>query len=151
MTQITAQMVGQLRDQTGAGMMDAKKALVEAGGDLEKARDILRAKGQATAAKRAERAAADGVVAIAQTPEAWTMIELNSETDFVARNDEFRNLAQEIAQIHAHHPGEDVAALMDAKSADGQTVREKIDAALAKMRENLVLRRGARIWVKPDS
>src|SRR5438552_12471960 len=115
MTQITAQMVGQLRDQTGAGMMDAKKALVEAGGDIEKARDLLRARGQAGAAKRAERAAADGVVAIAMTPQAYTMIELNSETDFVARNEEFRALAQEIAEAHSHSPGEEVSSLMETK------------------------------------
>ena len=151
MAEITAQMVMQLREQTGAGMMDAKKALVEAEGDIERARDILRAKGQASAAKRAERAAADGVISIGSSAGAWTMIELNSETDFVARNEEFRALADEIAKTHAHHSGEDVAALMETNTASGQTVRQKIDDALAKMRENLVLRRTARFDVRPDS
>ena len=151
MAEITAQMVMQLREQTGAGMMDAKKALVEAEGDIERARDILRSKGQASAAKRAERAAADGVVSIASSDKSWTMVELNSETDFVARNEEFRALADEIAQTHAHNPGEDVAALMETKTASGQTVRQKVDDALAKMRENLVLRRTVRFDIQPDS
>ena len=151
MPEITAQMVSQLREQTGAGMMDAKKALVEAGGDIEKARDLLRARGQATAAKRAERAAADGVVAIAESAGACSMIELNSETDFVARNQEFRALAQEIARVHTHSRGEDVAALMETETEGGQTVRQRIEDALAKMRENLVLRRSAKFEIKPDS
>lgn len=151
MPQITAQMVAQLREHTGAGMMDAKKALVEADGDMERARDILRAKGQASAAKRSERAAADGVVTVAKGPAAWTMIELNSETDFVARNQEFRALADEIAQTHTHHPDEDVASLMNITTPGGHTIRQRLDDALAKMRENLVLRRAVSFQIKPDS
>src|SRR5438876_8924107 len=98
MAEITAQMVSQLREQTGTGMMECKKALVEADGDIERARDILRSRGQASAEKRAGRAAADGVVALAQGADAWSLIELNSETDFVARNEEFNTLAHQIAQ-----------------------------------------------------
>ncbi len=149
--QVTAQMVSQLREQTGAGLMECKKALTEADCDIERARDILRAKGQAGAAKRAERAAADGVVAVSESPAAWSLIELNSETDFVARNDEFKALAKEIAAAAAHHPHDDAASLMDLKLTDGHTIRAKLDEALAKMRENLVLRRTARFAASPDS
>jgi elongation factor Ts len=149
--QITAQMVGQLREQTGAGLMECKKALAEADGDIEKARDILRSKNLAQAGKRAGRAAADGTVAVAVTPEATSLIELNSETDFVARNEEFKALAHEIALAAARTPHEDTAALMETKLDGGQTVREKVDEALAKMRENLVLRRSVRYEQKADS
>lgn len=149
--QITAQMVSQLREQTGAGMMECKKALIEADGDMEKARDILRAKGVKTAEGRAGRTAAEGVVAIAQSDSAWTLVELNSETDFVARNPEFKALAHEIATAAARHPHASVGELMDITLEDGQTVRQKIEAVLARMRENLVLRRSVRFEAEPDS
>jgi elongation factor Ts len=149
--QITAQMVGQLREQTGAGLMECKKALTDADGDIEKARDILRSKNLAQAGKRAGRAAADGIVAVAVTPEATSLIELNSETDFVARNEEFKALAHEIALAAAKTPHEDTAALMETKLDGGQTVREKVDEALAKMRENLVLRRSVRYEHRVDN
>ncbi len=149
--EITAQMVGQLREQTGAGMMECKKALTEAGGDIERARDILRAKGQAGAEKRAGRAAADGVVAAVVTDNAASLVELNSETDFVARNEEFKSLAHEIAKAAAGHPHDDVSGIMSVSLPGGHTVREKLDEALAKMRENLVLRRTARFEAGPDS
>src|SRR2546421_534084 len=149
--QITAQMVSQLREQTGAGMMDCKKALTECEGDIERARDMLRAKGIAGAEKRAGRAAADGVVAVAESHAAATLIELNSETDFVARNPDFQAIAREIATAAAHNPQDDVAALMDVKLADGKTIRARIEDALASIRENLVLRRSARFDKTPDS
>jgi elongation factor Ts len=149
--EITAQMVSQLREQTGAGMMECKKALMEADGDIERARDILRARGQAQAGKRAGRAAADGVVAVSVTPEAASLIELNSETDFVARNEEFKALAHEIAQVAAATPHQGAGDLLDAPLPSGETVRQKVDDALAKMRENLVLRRTVRYEQKPDS
>ena len=145
MAQITAQMVSQLREQTGAGMMECKKALTEAEGDIEKARDILRAKGQAGATKRAGRAAADGVVAIQDTELAVALIELNSETDFVARNEEFRALAHEIASAAANTEHGSVDELWDVKLANGATIRTNVDDALAKLRENLILKRTARI------
>jgi elongation factor Ts len=150
MPAITAQMVSQLREQTQAGMMECKKALTEADGDLEKARDILRAKGQASADKRRGRAAADGAVAIAETADAVAMIELNSETDFVARNEAFRSLADQVAQAAAATPHDNPDALREAQT-DGGTVGEKIDAALATLRENLVLRRTARYEKTPNS
>jgi elongation factor Ts len=142
--QITAQMVSQLREQTGAGMMECKKALTEAEGDIERARDILRAKGEASAVKRAGRAAADGAVAIAETDAAVALVELNSETDFVARNEEFRALAQEIADAAANNSHDSTDALREVSLAGGQTVGAKLGDALAKMRENIVLRRSAR-------
>ncbi len=144
MAQITAQMVSQLREQTGAGMMECKKALTESDGDIEKARDILRAKGQAGATKRAGRAAADGVVAIQDTELAVALIELNSETDFVARNDEFKALAHEIATAAANTDHSSVDELWDTKLANGNSIRTNVDDALAKLRENLVLKRTAR-------
>ncbi len=149
--QITAQMVSQLREMTGAGMMECKRALTEADGDIEKAKDLLRARGQAQAGKRSERAAADGVVAAANTGNAHSLIELNSETDFVARNEEFKALAHAIAQVAAQHPHDDASGLLEAKLADGLSVRAKLDEALAKMRENLVLRRSVRFDAQPDS
>jgi elongation factor Ts len=142
--EITAQMVGQLREQTGAGMMECKKALTEADGDIEKARDILRGKNLAQAGKRAGRAAADGVVAISETADAIALIELNSETDFVARNEEFKALAHEIAGVAAQNTHGSVEELMGNRVGNGKTVREAVDDTLAKMRENLVLRRSAR-------
>lgn len=151
MAEITAQMVMQLREQTGAGMMDAKKALLEADGDVAKARDILRAKGQAQAGKRAGRAAAEGVVAVSDAPGAVSLIELNSETDFVARNEEFRQLAHQIAQAAAHTPHQSTEELLGAKLESGHTVRETVDEALGKMRENLVVRRTVRYEKTPES
>jgi elongation factor Ts len=151
MAEISAKMVMQLREQTGAAMMDAKKALTEADGDMEKARDILRAKGQAVAGKRAGRAAAEGVVAVASGPEGLSLVELNSETDFVARNDEFKALAHQIAQVAARHPGESVEGLMDERLDGGNTVRETLDDLIGKIRENMVLRRKVRFDAGPDS
>jgi elongation factor Ts len=144
-------MVSELREQTGAGMMECKKALVEAEGDVEKARDLLRAKGVKTAENRAGRAAADGVISIAKSPDAVAMVELNSETDFVARNPEFRALAEQVAEAHAAHPGESVSELLEAKLADGRTIKAAIDEVLSRMRENLVLRRSVRFGLSPDS
>jgi elongation factor Ts len=151
MAEFTAKMVMELREQTGAGMMDAKKALTDADGDMEKARDILRAKGQASAAKRAGRAAAEGIVAVASDADGMSLIELNSETDFVARNDDFKALAHEIAQVAAKHPGDDAGALMNETTPDGQTIRQKIDNAVGKIGENLVFRRKVRFDTAADA
>jgi elongation factor Ts len=151
MAEFTAKMVMELREKTSAGMMDAKKALTEADGDMEKALDILRAKGQASAAKRAGRAAAEGIVAISADADGTSLIELNSETDFVARNDDFKALAHEIAGIAAKHPGDDAGALMDEVTEDGQTIRQKIDAAVGKIGENLIFRRKVRFDNGPET
>ena len=149
--QITAQMVSQLREQTGAGMMECKKALTEAEGDVDKARDILRAKGKAGAEKRAGRAAAEGVVAATSTAKAHAMVELNSETDFVARNDAFKNLACELAQLVAETGETDPNALLDHKLPSGVSARQALEDVLTKLRENIVLRRAVAYPVSQDT
>ncbi len=148
--QITAQMVSQLREQTGAGMMECKKALTEAEGDLEKARDILRARGQAGAEKRAGRAAAEGVVAANLGHQAAAMVELNCETDFVARNEEFMHLARDIAHAAAHVNSANLDEVM-AQSSGGATLQQRLEDARAKLRENIVLRRVQVFAAQPDS
>lgn len=149
--QITAQMVNELRAQTGAGLMQAKKALVETDGDMAKASDLLRVEMKGKIEKRAARSAAEGIVTIAHSHDAVSLIELNSETDFVARNEDFKAVAHEIAAAHAHNGGEDVEALMNLTLASGQTVRQRLDDAISKIGENLVLRRIARFDLQADS
>ena len=142
---ITASMVKDLRTKTGAGMMDCKKALVEAEGDMEKAVDILREKGLSQAAKKASRVAADGAVvsAISADGKVGTIVEVNCETDFVGSNDDFRALAARIAhQIRAVIPA-DVAALL-ASEMDGKAVKDQVTEAVAKIGENISVRRFVR-------
>jgi elongation factor Ts len=135
---ITAKEVNQLRQQTGAGMMDCKKALVEADGDFEKAVEILRKKGQKVSAKRADREASEGVV-LAQTNEDHSkgvMISFNCETDFVAKNDDFTNLGGEVLKVAFENLPADIAALKALKSGD-QTLEEKIVEATGKIGEKI--------------
>jgi len=146
---IPAQLVSKLREKTGAGMMECKKALVECDGDFEKATDLLRVRGKAGAEKRAARAAAEGVATATVRGNVAAMIEINSETDFVARNDEFREAA-EIAVVLAALMGiEDVEVLRQQTipEAVGRHVGEKLGDVLedmtSRMRENIVLRRAA--------
>jgi elongation factor Ts len=140
MTDFTAADVKRLRDTTGAGMMDAKKALVETEGDFDKAIDALRIKGAAKAAKRgAERSASNGLVAA----EGGAVIELACETDFVAKNADFQKLAAQIVAVAAADKLGDVDALNAARLADGRTVSEAIEAASAVIGEKLELRRAA--------
>ena len=140
MPNYTAQDVKKLRDATGAGMMDSKKALEETDGDFEKAIEVLRIKGAAKAAKRgAERTAANGLVAAAEN----AMIELACETDFVAKNEQFQQLAADIVAHAAASKIGDVTALQGEKLADGRTVQENIDAVAAVIGEKLELRRVA--------
>ena len=139
---ITASMVKELREKTGAGMMDAKKALVETGGDMEKAIDLLRVKGLAKAEKKAGRTAAEGLVGVAVEDGVGVMVEVNSETDFVARNPEFQELVRAIAR--AALGVQDVEALREAK-IDGETVADAITNAVARIGENITLRRMARV------
>jgi elongation factor Ts len=150
MADITAPMVKELRETTGAGMMDCKKALEETGGDIPAAVDLLRVKGLAKAAKKADRVASEGVVAVAtKTSGAGATvaaIELNSETDFVARNDKFQAAARSVAQAALDVDG-DVAALRSAKLASGQTADEMISGLIATIGENMTLRRFARLHV----
>lgn len=142
---ITASMVKDLRTKTGAGMMDCKKALVEAEGDMEKAVDILREKGLSKAAKKASRVAAEGAVvsAISADGKTGTIVEVNCETDFVGGNDAFRALASSIAQQILDTNPADVEALL-ATEMNGKTVKDTVTEAVAKIGENISIRRFVR-------
>ena len=140
MAQITAALVKELREITGAGMMDCKKALVECEGDKDKAIDYLREKGIAKAAKKAGRIASEGVVAAASDGKTACIVEINSETDFVAKNENFLALVKKIAEhIVACKPA-DMDAL-NASQMDGKTVAEVMTEAVASIGEKLSLRR----------
>ncbi|HET7883245.1 MAG TPA: translation elongation factor Ts [Acetobacteraceae bacterium] len=141
MPEITAAMVKDLRDKTGAGMMDCKKALTESGGDVEAAVDWLRTKGLAAAAKKSGRVAAEGLVGIASAPGRAAMVEVNAETDFVARNDSFQAFVAAVAQL-ALSVGEDLDAIKAAPFPDtGRTVAEELTQLIATIGENMTLRR----------
>ncbi len=148
MADITALMVKDLRETTGAGMMDCKKALQETDGDAEAAIDWLRAKGLSKAAKKADRAAAEGVVALALSDDGKTgaLIELNAETDFVARNETFQAAARAAAKTALTEKG-DVEALRAAKTASGEVISDMVTGLVATIGENMVLRRTARFDV----
>ena len=140
MAQITAALVKELREITGAGMMDCKKALVECEGDKDKAIDYLREKGIAKAAKKAGRIASEGVVAAASNGSTACIVEVNSETDFVAKNENFQNLVKKIAEhIVATKPA-DMDAL-NASELDGKAVADVMTEAVASIGEKLSLRR----------
>ena len=140
---ITASMVKALRDQTGAGMMDAKKALTENDGDMEAAVDWLRAKGLAKAAKKSGRTAAEGLAATASRGGVAVAVEVNSETDFVARNADFQSMVAEIARVALDVTG-DVEALRAAPMG-GKTVGEIVTDRVATIGENMAVRRFARV------
>ena len=144
-TNITASMVKELRDKTGAGMMDCKAALGESGGDLEAAVDWLRKKGLAKAAKKAGRVAAEGLIGVALTPSKGIVVEVNSETDFVARNDLFQGLVKMIADV-ALDAGANVDKILAARVGD-RTVADAITETIAKVGENMALRRAAALSV----
>lgn len=138
---ITAQLVKQLREKTGAGMMDCKKALTETNGDIDAAVDYLREKGIAKAAKKADRIAAEGTTYVASKGNDAVLLELNSETDFVARNEGFQALVKEIADhILATKPA-DLDALMASEIEAGKTVEVKMNEAISTIGEKLTLRR----------
>lgn len=144
---ITASMVKELREKTGVGMMDCKKALAETDGDIEAAIDWLRTKGLAKAAKKAGRVAAEGLVGVASAGNRASVIELNSETDFVARNEAFQTLVKNVASV-ALATGGDVEAIAKAGyPGSGQTVETEITEAIAKIGENMTLRRAATLEV----
>ncbi|WP_323019940.1 translation elongation factor Ts [Pararhodobacter sp.] len=136
---ITAAMVKELRDSTGAGMMDAKKALTETDGDMEAAVDWLRTKGLAKAAKKADRVAAEGLVGVAVDNGRGVAIEINSETDFVAKNEDFQSLVREVAKV-ALQTGESVE-VVKAADLNGDTVENVINGAIARIGENMTFRR----------
>jgi elongation factor Ts len=144
MAEITAALVRDLREKTGVGMMDCKKALAENNGDLEASIDWLRAKGLSKAAKKADRAAAEGIVAIAIATDHGTVVELNSETDFVARNADFQKAANAFAQLALKADGHD--ALLDSVH-EGQKVSEAVTQLIATIGENITLRRSAKLKV----
>ena len=147
---ISAKLVKELREKTGAGMMDCKKALTETDGDMDKAIDYLREKGIAKAAKKADRIAAEGLVHVEINGNEAAIVEINSETDFVARNEGFQNLVKEIANQVLATKAESVEALMETKFEDGKTVDEKMKEAISTIGEKLSIRRFA-VRTKSDN
>jgi elongation factor Ts len=150
---ITAEVVRQLREETGAGMMDCKAALVEATGDMAKAREVLRKKGLAAAAKKASRAASDGAIGscILEGARAGVIVEVNCETDFVAKTPDFQALVKSIAEHVAHKAPADVAELLGQPFASGQTVGQAVQEKIAFIKENMVIRRFARFELAPGA
>jgi elongation factor Ts len=146
MAEITAALVKQLRESTGAGMMDCKKALNETDGDMDAATDWLRTKGLASAAKKAGRIAAEGLVGVAVDGARGAVVEVNAETDFVGRNADFQAMVSNVATV-ALDNGADVEALAAASYPGGGTVGDAITDLIAKIGENMTLRRSALIQV----
>lgn len=148
MTAVTAEQIKSIRETTGAGMADCRKALVENGGDMEAAVDWLRKKGLSTAAKKSGRVAAEGVVAVAVEGLKGVVVELNSETDFVARNEKFQALASSIAEMAVRNSIGDIEELKATKCPKtGTTVQEQVTNAIATIGENMNLRRCAALGV----
>ena len=146
MAAITASLVKDLREKTGTGMMDCKKALTETDGDIDDAVDWLRKNGLAAAAKKAGRVAAEGLVAVATSGTAGVVVEVNSETDFVARNQDFQSFVAQAAAAGLESGG-DIDAIANAATADGGTVGESLTSLVTTIGENLTLRRADRISV----
>ena len=141
MPEITAAMVKDLREKTGAGMMDCKRALTESGGDMEAAVDWLRKKGLAAAAKKSGRVAAEGLIGVASAPLKAAMVEVNAETDFVARNEQFQAFVEAVAQT-ALQVGGDLDAIKAAPfPGTGRTVDEELTQLIATIGENMTIRR----------
>ena len=143
MADITASMVKELRERTGAGMMECKKALTENNGDIEAAADWLRKTGLAKADKKADRVAAEGRIAMAQSADTAVLVEINSETDFVAKDANFLAFTETVANTALS--ANDVEALKATKTASGETVEEARAAVVAKVGENVQVRRMARL------
>ncbi|HBG3000732.1 TPA: elongation factor Ts [Staphylococcus aureus] len=150
MATISAKLVKELREKTGAGMMDCKKALTETDGDIDKAIDYLREKGIAKAAKKADRIAAEGLVHVETKGNDAVIVEINSETDFVARNEGFQELVKEIANQVLDTKAETVEALMETTLLNGKSVDERIKEAISTIGEKLSVRRFA-IRTKTDN
>jgi elongation factor Ts len=142
---VTAEAVRQLRERTGAGMMECKKALVETGGDLDAAAELMRKQGLAKADKKAARIAAEGVIVIERSADghAAAMVEINCETDFVAREHDFRNFAADVVRLTLAHRPVDIEALLAAELAAGESVDARRRALVAKIGENISVRRCA--------
>ena len=148
MAEITAALVKELRDRTGAGMMDCKKALAENGGDIEASIDWLRTKGLAAAAKKAGRVAAEGLVGVATEGNRGALVEVNSETDFVAKNEQFQAFVRDVTKVALDGSHSDIEALAAAGYPTGGTVAEALTQNIATIGENQSLRRAAIVSVE---
>ncbi|MTJ84099.1 MAG: elongation factor Ts [Telmatospirillum sp.] len=146
MAEITASLVKELREKTGAGMMDCKKALAETGADIEAAVDWLRKKGLAAAAKKAGRVAAEGLVAVAAKGTAGALVEINAETDFVARNDQFQGFVKTVAEL-ALANGDNLDTLKAVKVPSGKTLEEELTTLISTIGENMNFRRAKTLSV----
>jgi elongation factor Ts len=141
MSAITAAAVKELRERSGAGMMDAKKALEETNGDMEAAVDLLRAKGLATAAKKSSRTAAEGLVGVAVDGTKGTAVEVNSQTDFVAKNEQFQDFVRKVTGVALGVGANDAETILAAAYPDGGSVQEVLTNNIATIGENQVIRR----------
>jgi elongation factor Ts len=144
MAEVTAALVKELREKTGAGMMDCKRALGDSGGDIEAAVDWLRKKGLSAAAKKAGRVAAEGLIGVANRGASGAVVEVNSETDFVARNKDFQDFVQILSRLALDGDGE-IDTLKETAFGSGRTVKEELTHLIATIGENIVLRRVKRL------
>lgn len=147
MSAVTASAVKELRERSGAGMMDAKKALEETNGDMEAAVDLLRAKGLATAAKKSSRTAAEGLVGVAVDGTKGTAVEINSQTDFVAKNEQFQDFVRKVTGVALGLGANDADTILTAAHPDGGTVQEVLTNNIATIGENQVIRRAKSVSV----
>ena len=150
MAAITAQMVKELREKTGVGMMDCKKALQQTDGDMEKAIDFLREKGMASASKKADRIAAEGLTSVVVNGNDAVILEVNAETDFVAKNEAFQTLVKELGEHLLENKPATIEEAVASTMGNGSTVEAHINAAIAKIGEKMTLRRFA-VLTKTDS
>ncbi|MBL4618386.1 MAG: elongation factor Ts [Robiginitomaculum sp.] len=146
MTQITAALVKELRELTGVGMMDCKKALAASDGDIEKSVDWLRAKGLSKAAKKSDRIASEGVISLASSGTDGAMVELNSETDFVSRNAEFQEFASKLSTIAVKNDG-DLDRILNSNMENGETVSSNLTQLILTIGENMMVRRSVALSV----
>lgn len=145
MAEITAKLVKELRERTGSGMMECKKALQETLGDIEAAIELMRKAGQAKADKKASRVAAEGLITIRQMPEVAVMVEVNCETDFVTKNDDFREFVAAVAEVVLKNEVSSLESLLELNMANGQSVEQNRRECIAKIGENINVRRFARL------
>jgi len=151
MAQITASLIKELREKTGAGMMDCKAALNENGGDMEAAVDWLRTKGLAKAAKKAGRVAAEGLVAVATVDGKGAVVEVNAETDFVARNDIFQAMVKDIVDVALAEGGDETQIRAAEYPGAGKSVDDQVTEMVGKIGENMSFRRSAGLTVSPGA
>ncbi len=149
MTQITAALVKELRDKTGAGMMDCKKALAEVDGSMDDAVDWLRKNGLAAAAKKSGRVASEGLVAVSATGGSGAVVEVNAETDFVSRNESFQDFVEQVAKIAVETKGDEGAIRTADYPGTGRNVEEELTHNIATIGENMALRRSGYLAVSP--